>query len=86
MVIELPVYNHGHFEPRPSAPREALPVVCVSLKRKGRKPPPYGRAARCTTCRRPPRYSNRALVDCECGAPPNPHAPAFLVQLVEDIA
>lgn len=85
-MIELPVYNFGAFEPRPQIAREPLPVASLNLKRKGRKPRPYGPGYGCTSCRRPPRYRNNWIVDCICGAPPNPHAPVVLVRFVGDEA
>jgi hypothetical protein len=61
-----------------------LLTPCVQLVRRGRQEAAYGRPARCTTCRRPPRYRDGLLVDCECGAAANPHAPPTLVRFVED--
>lgn len=61
-------------------------LPCISLKHRGRKPPPYGTNYGCGVCRKPPRYRNSWITDCSCGMPPNPHAPVVLVRFVEDDA
>jgi hypothetical protein len=85
--LELPIIPASLLRQRAEALADGLvEIPCISLKRKGRKARAYGPAHGCTTCRKPPRYRNSWIVDCSCGAPPNPSAPVVLVRFVGDAA
>lgn len=86
-MTELPIIPLSLLRQRAESLASGLmEIPCVNLKRKGRKARAYGPTYGCGVCLRPPRYRNGWLVDCSCGAPPNPHAPVVLVRFVGDEA